>query len=377
MAFSDALHLLEVGATRQETLAERFRALHRQVQAVVPAADRLDCVLYDAPQDRLRSYVLTAQPGLSAAPFEGRLGDSPALAQAARDRQRVSVPDLRTAGAAAGDRRVAWLAAQGYRASHAVPVLHQGRFIGFVCFESCSAGAFDGPALAQLELHAHLAGLLVSQELATLEALVGALSVARDFTRLRDVETAGHLERMSRYAALMAQELGPGQGLDDEFVHHMLLFSPLHDIGKIAVPDRILLKPGPLDGDERRLMQTHVERGVETVDRMVQDFSLGAQPGIEVLRHIVAGHHEFLDGSGYPHGLRGLQIPIEARIATVADIYDALTSQRCYKPAWSEADAARELRQMALDGKLDAGCVEALLACPGECADIRARHLER
>jgi HD-GYP domain-containing protein (c-di-GMP phosphodiesterase class II) len=179
---------------------------------------------------------------------------------------------------------------------------------------------------------------------------------------------------MARVSRLIAEVLAPRHGLDDEFVEHILLFAPLHDIGKIGVPDRILLKPGKLDDDERRLMQSHVEKGVEMIDRILGDVGLQGMVDSVLMRNIVQYHHEFLDGSGYPGGLRDEAIPLEARIVTVADIFDALTSVRPYKRAWTLDEACTELERMADAGKLDAECVAVLRTRAPAIAEVLQRY---
>ena len=156
------------------------------------------------------------------------------------------------------------------------------------------------------------------------------LSRAAEF---RDRDMAPHIESMSHYCHLLAQRLG----LDRHLCELYYLASPLHDIGKIGIPDSILLKPGPLNDEERQLMQTHAELGY----RM-----LGGSGGemLELAASIARTHHEHFDGNGYPRGLAGEDIPIEGRISAVADVFDALTSNRVYRPAFSLDDAVEEMR---------------------------------
>ena len=135
---------------------------------------------------------------------------------------------------------------------------------------------------------------------------------------------APHIESMSHYCHLLAQRLG----LDRDSVSSSYLASPLHDVGKIAIPDRILLKPGPLDAEEREIVQTHAEIGY----RMLA--GSGGEM-LELAATIAWTHHEHFDGGGYPRGLAGEHIPIEGRIAAVADVFDALTSDRVYRPAFT------------------------------------------
>ena len=166
---------------------------------------------------------------------------------------------------------------------------------------------------------------------------------------LRDTGTSAFLERMSRIAGLIAESLG----LSENQVRTIELAAPLHDIGKIAIPDSLLMKPGSLDTEERLRMQKHPRIGYELLKDSQNRF---IQAGAIIALH----HHERFDGTGYPDQLAGDDIPIEARVVTTADVFDALISPRPYKDAWSIDAALDYLRDQA--GKLfDPACVKALL----------------
>jgi len=166
---------------------------------------------------------------------------------------------------------------------------------------------------------------------------------------LRDTGTSAYLERMAHVAGLIAE----GLGLPEERVRTIELAAPLHDIGKIAIPDSLLMKPGPLDDDERKRMQQHPSIGYQLLEDSHNRF-------IQIGARIALHHHERYDGSGYPHGLAGKDIPLEARIVTVADVFDALISPRPYKRAWSVEEALDYIREQS--GKmLDPDCVQALV----------------
>jgi HD-GYP domain-containing protein (c-di-GMP phosphodiesterase class II) len=156
----------------------------------------------------------------------------------------------------------------------------------------------------------------------------------RQVCEAHDATIVKHLDRVSRYTTELARLLG----LPTTQLIELHYASPLHDIGKIGVPQTILDKPDQLTPEERNIVQTHTVIG----HRMLQG---SVWPVMQCAAQIALSHHEAWDGRGYPHGLRGEQIPLAARIVAVADVYDALVSQRAYKPAWAEDRVLEELRQ--------------------------------
>ncbi|MBP8909501.1 MAG: HD domain-containing protein, partial [Pseudoxanthomonas sp.] len=165
----------------------------------------------------------------------------------------------------------------------------------------------------------------------------------------RDSGTSAYLERMSRVAGLVAECLG----LSEEGVRTIEMAAPLHDIGKIAIPDSVLMKPGKLDEAEMAVMRRHPRIGHELLSGSQNRF-------IQVGAMIALRHHERFDGSGYPDGLVGEAIPLEARIVAVADVFDALISPRPYKQAWT-IDAALAWLYSQRGRLFDPECVDALL----------------
>ena len=180
----------------------------------------------------------------------------------------------------------------------------------------------------------------------------------------RDQETGEHLERVRSYCSLLAAELQKNPRYQIEVTDHFMQLiqetSPLHDIGKVAIPDRILLKPGKLTESEFELMKTHTLRGAETIAAMRDEYP---NAGFLHMAHdIILSHHERFDGTGYPHGLSGTRIPLAARIMAVADVYDALRSVRVYKASYGHAEA----REMIIEqrGKhFDPDIVDAFINC--------------
>lgn len=166
----------------------------------------------------------------------------------------------------------------------------------------------------------------------------------------RDEETGDHVIRMSDYACLIARSLN----LDDDLCEVIRLAAPMHDIGKIGIPDHILLKPGKLTSQEWSIMQTHTRIGY---DILRDSTSCYIQAGAV----IAYGHHERFDGKGYPQGLAGSDIPIEARVVAVADVFDALRSKRPYKNAWS-LDRTLDYMEVQRGRHFDPDCVDVFMA---------------
>jgi two-component system response regulator RpfG len=179
----------------------------------------------------------------------------------------------------------------------------------------------------------------------------------------RDSGTSANLARLAAIAGLVAEQLG----LFEDEVRMIELAAPLHDIGKIAIPDAVLLKPGPLDDAETALMREHPRIGHELLSGSQNRF-------IQLSAIIALRHQERFDGSGYPDGLAGDEIPLEARIVAVADVFDALVSKRPYKRAWSSDEALQYISEQS--GKLfDPACVAALLKSRERLEEICRRFV--
>lgn len=188
----------------------------------------------------------------------------------------------------------------------------------------------------------------------------------------RSPETGAHLERIREYCRVLAMQLSRTEKykaeIDADFIHLMYLTSPLHDIGKVGIPDNVLLKPGPLTDKEFEIMKSHVMIGAETLDAAVQ-----LQPDAEFLRmarDIALTHHERYDGSGYPQGLVGDEIPLCGRIVALADVYDALTAKRVYKNAMTH-DVAKSVILEESGVHFDPDIVDAFLEAEREFIEIQ------
>jgi len=225
--------------------------------------------------------------------------------------------------------------------------------------EGLEAGATDflNKPCDLVELEVRVRNLVnfrrLTTELDSAEQMV--FSIAR-VVEARDQDTGDHCERLAK----LSVGLGKRIGLDDEQITALRRGGYLHDLGKIGIPDEVLLKPGKLTGEEWAVMKRHVEIGVEICSPL-----RSLQPVLPLIRH----HHERFDGSGYPDGLAGDEIPLLARVFQVVDIYDALTVDRCYRPAMTVDEAVAVVKEETHKGFWDQNIVSEFLTMLDEGAD--------
>lgn len=351
------------------SVSERLDQLHTRLLETIPNVDRIGCAIYDPAEDTLKTFVNSTRTGQAISAYQYKLSDSKSLSELARTGSVRVIDDIQAVFKPANTHS-SWLLEQGYRSSFTVPLFDQGDFLGFVFYDSREVGVFTPPMQRNLILFSNLINMTLTNEFALIRSVKASVNMARDFTNHRDFETGAHLERMARNCRVIARAIAAKYNLSDEFIEYLYLFAPLHDIGKIGIPDQILLKPGPLNPQEREVMRSHVQQGVEIAENILRNFRLSGLADSKIMIDVIAHHHEFLDGSGYPSGLAGHEVPIAARIVAVADILDALVSVRPYKEAWTVAAAISELKKMAALGKLDSDCVEAVEAHQDEIQHI-------
>lgn len=348
-----------VELNRKYTISEKIAYLHEVTRDMLPFVDRIAVVMYDQTFGMLKTFAHSTDNGDPLPYYEARLTDASSLKDTLAAGGSRVVNDL-SVFTDSPNEHTQNILKHGYRSSYTVPLFQDTEFIGFVFFNSRQTNSFLDRNLSYLDMIARLLSLIVGAELTQVKTLRGALKMATHFTHHRDPETGEHLERMARYTRLIAKVAAPKLGFNDEFIESIYWFSPLHDVGKIAVPDNILLKPGALSADEFEIMQTHTVKGRDILASMVESFDFSGSRHAQMLGNIACYHHENLDGSGYPEGRRDEEIPVEAKIVAVADVFDALTSDRPYKIAWNNDDAFAELNSL-VGSKLDKTFVNALI----------------
>lgn len=203
--------------------------------------------------------------------------------------------------------------------------------------------------------------------------------VMTSMAETRDNETGNHIMRTQRYVERLARHLQPHPRfaplLTEDYIKLLFKSAPLHDIGKVGIPDHILLKPGPLTAEEFETMKQHTSLGYEAITRA--ETSLGTEVDfLRIAKEIALSHHEKWNGSGYPKGLSGDEIPVSARLMAIADVYDALVSKRVYKSAMTHAQAA----EIIVSGKgqhFDPDVCDAFIAVQSDFQDIATAYADK
>lgn len=355
-------------------LKAKLVSCHQSIKRNHPFVARISCTIYDPETRVLKTFLHSSGDDNPLVNYQALLDEVHSLKEILKMGKPRVVNNLTTFNDSP-KKHAKRIGQQGYAASYTMPMFERGTFFGFLFFNSYEPDVFTETVLNELDVYAHLISLLVSSDLNIVKMISAAVKTTGNIVHSRDPETGSHLDRMSRYTRIIATTLAEKYKLDDEYIEHIFMFSPLHDIGKIAIPDNILLKPSSLTTDERTIMQSHAIKGREIIDDLVSNFGLSSSDNISILENIAEYHHESINGSGYPSGKKGKEIPLEARIVAVADIFDALTSKRPYKEAWSNEKAFEALQNYSGE-TLDKDCVDALIRNKKEVLEIQKRFKE-
>lgn len=355
-------------------LSSKLGIIHKTLNSDFPFISRIAATLYDEKTDMLKTFIHSSDEDQPLTHYQAKLSESSSLKNVREQARSRVIDDLCILKG--NCRHTRHIRTQGHQSSYTMPMIEGEMLVGFLFFDARKKNAFSDDVLRHLDPYGHLIAMLIINELKAKNNLRAAVKTAQDIHFMRDDETGAHLDRMSRISRLIANGLATKHGLSDEEVESIFIFSPLHDIGKLGIPDHIMFKKGELTYEEFMIMKTHTTLGRQLVDQLLDNFALDALPHVSILRNIAELHHETLDGNGYPFGHKQKDIPIEARIVAVADIFDALTSRRCYKRPWSNDEAFARLEQLS-KVKLDPECVSTLIDHRHEVEAIQKQFRER
>lgn len=228
---------------------------------------------------------------------------------------------------------------EGIKSSITYPLINNEEAVGIIFFSSSSKNVYNEEHIKFLKILANSIMLSLEEDILIDDMVIGSTLALATLTEERDTETGQHLDRMKKYARLLSELLSKENKyidiIDMDYINNIERFSPIHDIGKVAIKDEILLKPGKLTEEEFEIMKTHALYGGRVLRMADKNVKKRGRSIFKIGIEIAEGHHEKWDGSGYPNGKIGEEIPLSARIVAVADVFDALTSDRPYKKAFS------------------------------------------
>jgi len=269
------------------------------------------------------------------------------------------------------------------------PVLRSELVLPISCKQGpaglCDFGSKEVNGFSEEEIR--ICGMLVDQMAFSLDnfRLLADLTASRDavirgmalLAESRDSYIGRHLDRICAFSYLLSERLMSGSSskgtIDEEFVETLARSAALHDIGKVGIPDTILMKPGKLTPEEFEVMKSHASIGGDLLEELMKTH--GSFPMLKMGAEVAYSHHEWWDGTGYPRKLKGSNIPLSARIVSICDVFDALTSQRVYKEAWNEDDAFRAIRERS-GLQFDPQLVKLFVSLRTQLREIRNRYVD-
>ncbi|MCW8331900.1 HD domain-containing protein [Photobacterium sp. SDRW27] len=340
-------------------LSSRIKKIHKEIINTKYEIDRTSIALLD-DDGYLRTYVDSTNKFQPLKHHSQKLSEARSLNQLAISKECRIIDNYSTLLSPPLNKANSWLLENKLLSSYTVPVYFSDRFLGFIFFNSRQEAYFSAQTISKLQTAlAQIKEEIISERL-IFDKITSLNQFAEKTSEIRDIETSKHCVRLRNLARIISTYVAKEVDISDYHIFQLIKFAPLHDIGKICTPDRILHKKGRLTAEEYQEIKQHVEHGLAIFDAACDEM-MRQHTVYGLIQDIIGCHHEMLDGSGYPKGLSGNQINMFSRIVTVADIFDALTSERPYKKAWSYRDALNELSRMVDDNKLDPRCVSALI----------------
>ena len=266
-------------------LTDKLVAAHKSLNQVYPFVARIAVALYDAETTVLKTYIDSSGDKKPLEHYQTLIDDAPSLKKLLDKGVPRVINNMLTFNDN-GHEHTARIGRQGYAASYTLPMFNDGVFFGFIFFNSTIKDVFTEHVLSQIDVYGHMISLMIINEFSAIKALTAAVKTTGHITHCRDPETGSHLDRMSRYSRIIATAIAEKYDLNDEYIEYIFMFSPLHDIGKIAIPDEVLLSPNRLNESDMAVMKTHSRKGREMIDDLVMNFGLQSIENVDVLRNM-------------------------------------------------------------------------------------------
>ena len=349
-----------------KNIAQQIVDIHEDLRLAWPHLNRIGITLYDSEKEELHSFANTQNANTQLIQFVQKFSSFPDLQKITKTKTPsiIDVSSLFTNS----DHK---LFTNNFDSCFTIPLfLQNGNLLGFIFFSADQDNFFTKTIKDYLIVYTRLIRSMILSDILPLKMLLAAVAMTQNMTRYKDEETAEHIARVAYYSRMIAESLADKYKLSDEFINYILLYAPLHDIGKIAIPDSILLKPGRLDSDEYEIMKTHVIKGEEIVNMLISSFDLADYDHTTMLKNIISYHHERVNGEGYPYKLKGSETPIESKIVAVADVFDAMSNPRPYHKGKSIEETFEHL-QSNIGILFDSDCVNALVEHKEEVFEIK------
>ena len=262
---------------------------------------------------------------------------------------------------------------EGVRSSVTCPLISNDISVGAIIFSSLHPNIYNDNYVEYIKLIANNVAINVEKNLLVDDLIMSSIIGLTKLVEAKDNETGEHLVRMKNYSKILAEKLSKKDqyknDINQGFINAIFRYSPLHDIGKVGIADGILLKPSKLSTEEFEVMKKHTVIGASILEEVSNNLLRRGTKYYYMGINIAIGHHEKFNGNGYPKGLIGKEIPLEARIVTVADVLDALSSKRVYKPAYSLEDSIKMIQDES-NKSFDPDVVDALLEGKEEILEI-------
>ncbi|SEF74849.1 HD domain-containing phosphohydrolase [Vibrio hangzhouensis] len=345
--------------THEGSMNDELQRAHHAINLYAPEIVRVSLALFDSQHCRLTTYAHSTLEGQPLLHYSAPIAANSKLGQhICRRKPRVinDIPSTVTDSSTHSH----WLLEQGYLASLTIPVLDHEQFTGLLFLDANQPQYFDSATVAELSACTHQLGQVINEQQAGIQAMSQMGYSVRSTHFEHPEESLDHAYRVGQYARLIALEVSELYQLNDETISHIVHFAELHDIGKYSSLSTRTNSPWLQDWSNNLVLIGQIQQGLNLVNQLASQVHHQQYAYMDLLKDIIQYHHEYLDGSGAPNGLSHGDIPVAARIVTVANIFDALTSNRHYSEAWSLTHALLELEKMVALGKLDGNCVHAL-----------------